>query len=83
MPLNTAGEIVYRPAPRTGGVRFQANPPVCNRCEREITRQNFGWASLRRDRQTPGHCEVIECAGCTARRQGGIPLTLFLARHKL
>src|SRR5205823_983086 len=44
MPISSVGEIAYQIAPPMGGIRLQANPPVCNRCWREITRQNFGCA---------------------------------------
>ena len=42
MPINHVGEIAYEPAAPPGGVRLQANPPVCNRCWYEITPQNLG-----------------------------------------
>jgi hypothetical protein len=32
----------YRQASIAGGIRFQTDPPVCNLCEREITRQYCG-----------------------------------------
>jgi hypothetical protein len=42
MPLSPMGEIAYQPAPPTGGIRLQANPPVCNRCWREVYPAEFG-----------------------------------------
>src|SRR4051812_2934885 len=42
MPISRIGEIAYQPASPSGGIRLQANPPVCNHCWQEITRQNFG-----------------------------------------
>lgn len=83
MACNTAGDIEYRQASVAGGIRFQTNPPVCNLCEREITRKNFGWAYLVSDGKTPGQFEFIECTACTLIREGGEPLLTFLVRHKL
>src|SRR3989442_12793221 len=42
MPISRVGEIAYQPAAPPGGIRLQANPPVCNRCWHEITPQKFG-----------------------------------------
>jgi hypothetical protein len=83
MPLDTAGNIEYRNAPVPGGTRFQADPPVCNLCKQEITRENIGRSYRLMDERTRGKFEVIECTRCTAIREGGTPLRVFLQRHNL
>jgi hypothetical protein len=83
MPLNTAGKIQYTEAAVAGGVRFQADPPVCSVCEQEITRKNFGFAGVENKRRTPETFEFIECTACTPMRQSGDALKLFLKRHNL
>jgi hypothetical protein len=80
MPLNAVGEIEYTEAQK-GRVRYQADPPVCNLCKQEITRENVGWMYL--ERHPHGPLEVIECRGCTMRRASGTPLQLFLTHHRL
>jgi hypothetical protein len=65
MPINHVGEIAYEPAAATGGIRLQANPPVCNRCWYEITRQNFGQASVVESAHVASRFEFIECIACT------------------
>jgi len=82
MPLSSRGEIAYQPVPPTGEIRFQANPPICNRCWREITRQNFGQASVVGDAPHPGRFEFIECTACTTVRDRRPGVTLFWARHQ-
>jgi len=47
MPINQVGEIAYQPAAPMEGIRWQADPPVCNRCWHEIPPPEF-WAGLRR-----------------------------------
>lgn len=83
MSLNTAGDVVYQPAPEAGGTRLQTAPPVCNHCKQEISRQNFGWAYLERQERTPGQCEIVECTTCTPVRASGEPLRTFVLRHNL
>ena len=83
MPLNPVCEVAYQPVPAAGGIRFQANPPVCNRCWREITRQNFGRVTVVGEAPFPGRFEFIECTECTALRDRGLEVTLFWARHQL
>ena len=80
MPLNAIGEIAYIDTPK-GRIRYQADPPVCNLCKQEITRENVGWMYL--ERHPRGQVECIECRGCTMRRASGTPLQLFLQRHGL
>jgi len=82
MPINPVGEVAYTSVPATGGIRFQANPPVCNRCWREITRQNFGCVTVVGDVPFPGRFEFIECTACTAVRDHGPEVTLFWTRHQ-
>jgi hypothetical protein len=82
MPLNSVCEVAYQPVPAAGGIRFQANPPVCNRCWREITRQNFGCVTVVGEAPFPGRFEFIECTECTAVRACGPEVTLFWARHQ-
>jgi hypothetical protein len=82
MPLNPVCEVAYQPVPATGGIRFQANPPVCNRCWREITQQNFGCVTVVGEAPFPGRFEFIECTACTAVRDCGPEVVLFWARHQ-
>jgi hypothetical protein len=82
MPLNSVCEVAYQPVPAAGGIRFQANPPVCNRCWREITRQNFGCVTVVGEAPFPGRFEFIECTACTAVRACGPEVTLFWAQHQ-
>ena len=83
MPLDPGGKIVYIAASGQGGIRYQADPPVCNICKQDITRNNFGWAHLEREGGTRTRFEFIACKGCTMLRAGGTPLLLFLERHHL
>ena len=83
MSVSLVGTIEYQPAPSAGAVRFQTDPPVCTHCQREITRQNFGWAYVMSEGRLPEQFEIIECTECTMIREGGPSLTRFLARHKL
>ena len=82
MPLSPVGEIAYQSAPATGGIRFQANPPVCNRCWREITPPNFGCVTVVGEAPFPGRFEFIECIACTPWRDRGPEVMLFWARHQ-
>ena len=83
MPLDTAGNIAYRDALDPGGVRFQADPPVCTSCKQEITRETIGRAYWLREERSRKRYEVIECTRCTGMRDGGTPLQVFLQRHNL
>ncbi len=83
MPLDPGGKIAYIAAPVKGGIRYQADPPVCNICKQEITRNNFGWTYLESEGGTRTRSEFIACRGCTMMRAGGTPLLLFLERHNL
>src|SRR5262245_31869387 len=80
MLLNAEGEIQYIDAHKEA-IRYQADPPVCNLCKREITRENFGWMYL--EGHSRGKLEFIECRGYTMMRASGTPLQLFLQRHGL
>ena len=82
MPLSAGGEIAYQGAPPMGGIRLRANPPVCNRCWREITRQHFGCATVVGAAPHPGHFEFIECIACTPVRDPRPGVTLFWTRHQ-
>jgi hypothetical protein len=82
MPISHVGEIAYQPASPRGGIRLQANPPVCNRCWREITPQNFGRASVVGQALSPSHFEFIECTGCTTVRARDPETTLFWVQHQ-
>ena len=74
----------YRHYLAPGGVRYQAEPPVCNDCGHEITRHNFGWASLCPSAaDTREQVEWIVCRACTSLRQIGLPLRHFMALHHL
>jgi len=79
----TDTRLHYRHYLAPGGVRYQAEPPVCNSCGHEITRQNFGWASLISEVDSPEQVEWIACRACTTIRQIGPPLRHFLALHHL
>jgi hypothetical protein len=83
MPLDAAGNIEYRDALESGGTRFQADPPVCSLCKREITRETIGRSYSLREERTRRRYEVIECTRCTGMRDGGTPLQVFLHRHNL
>jgi hypothetical protein len=82
MPISRVGEIAYQPASPTGGTRLQANPPVCNRCWHEITRQNFGQASVVGQALSPGRFEFIECTACTTVRAHAPARMLFWIQHQ-
>ena len=83
MPLSSAGEIPYHHARMEGGIQFQANPPMCNRCWQEITRQNVGRTSVVHNAYTHGRFEFIECTACTAACVGTALLTQFWTQHAL
>ena len=83
MPRNGTSEIAYRDASEPGGIRYQHDPPVCNLCQQDITRENFAWMYLEGRGRTSGRVEFIECKGCTRMRLSGTPLVLFLERHQL
>lgn len=83
MPISRRGEIAYQPASPTGGIRLQANPPVCNRCWQEITRQNFGRVSVVGQAPFPGRFEFIECTACTTVPARVPERTLFWGQHQL
>lgn len=83
MPLDTAGNIVYRDALEPGGILFQADPPVCSLCKQGITRETMGRSYSLREERTRRRYEVIECTMCTGMRDGGTPLLVFLERHNL
>jgi hypothetical protein len=82
MPLNAVGEIEYTDT-QQGGVQYQADPPMCNRCLQEITRENFGWMFLEGGGRRQGPFEFIECRACTMMRAAGQSLRLFLKHHGL
>jgi hypothetical protein len=82
MPINHICEIAYEPAAPTGGIRLQANPPVCNRCWYEITPQNFGQASVVGSAHFSSRFEFIECTVCTTVRAGEPEQTRFWAQHQ-
>ena len=67
---------------RWEGIRLQANPPVCNCCWREVTRQNLGCATVVGEAPHPGRFEFIECTMCTPVRDRSPEVTLFWARHQ-
>lgn len=81
MPINARGEIAYQAVPATGSIRFQANPPVCNRCWRPITPQNFGSVTVVGEAPFPGRFEFIECTACTPVRDCGPGVTRFWTQH--
>ena len=78
-----AAPVRYRTYLAPGGVRYQAEPPVCNACGHEITRHNFGWAYLTSAADAREQVEWIVCTACTNIRQVGPPMRQFLALHHL
>ncbi len=82
MPISRVGEIAYQPASPPGGIRLQANPPVCNHCWHEITPQNFGRASVVGQAPSPGRFEFIECTACTVVHARDPERTLFWVQHQ-
>ena len=82
MPISQRAEIAYQPAAPTGGIRLQADPPVCNRCWHEITPQNFGQASVVGQAPFPGRFEFIECTACTPVRARYPDMTRFWGQHQ-
>jgi hypothetical protein len=83
MPLNIAGEVEYKVVSIIETVRFQADPPVCNVCKQEITRQNFGFSCVESNQLSLQTFEYIECTACTPMRAGGDTLRRFVERHRL
>jgi hypothetical protein len=87
MPLDTAGTIQYRKAQTADGIRFQVSPPVCNVCEREITRETFGCVYLESEEWNKARGDELfertECTSCSPIRVAGDPLQTFLKRHNL
>ena len=81
MPISQRAEIAYQPAAPTGGIRLQADPPVCNRCWHAITPQNFGQASVVGHAPIPGRFEFIECTACTPVRAPHPERTHFWGQH--
>ena len=87
MTQNTAVQVRYQEAISPDKIRYQVNPPVCNICAQEITRQNFGHAyveveehkKLRKTEQF----ERIECTACSLIRESGEALLAFVTRHQL
>jgi hypothetical protein len=80
MPLNAEGEIQYIEMQKAA-IRYQADPPVCNCCKQDITRESFGWMYW--EGHARGKFEFIECRACTMMRAGGQALRLFLKHHRL
>jgi hypothetical protein len=83
MSLNTAGEIAYQSAALAEGLQVQTDPPVCNRCWRTMTPENFAWASVVSNSHTHGRFEFIECMQCTPTGAGVLAYALFRACHPL
>jgi len=83
MPFDVRDQIQYNDTPDKGGIHYQTDPPVCNICKQEITRENFAWMYFEGRGRTRGKFEFIECRGYTRMRAGGTPLRLFVQRHKL
>ena len=82
MPINQVGEIAYQRAAPTGGLRLQADPPVCNRCWHEITPQNFGQVSVVGYAPAPSRFEFIECTTCTTVCAREREQTVFWGQHQ-
>jgi hypothetical protein len=82
MPINHVGEIAYEPAAPPGGIRLQANPPVCNRCWYEMTPQNLGQASVVGSAHASSRFACIECTACTTGRAREPEQTLLRGQHQ-
>jgi len=74
--------MAYQPASPTGGIRLQANPPVCNRCWHEMTPQNVGQASVVGYAHSSSRFEFIESTACTTVRARESEQTLFWGQHQ-
>ena len=87
MTQHTAVQVRYQAAASPGKLRFQVDPPVCNICAQEITRENFGQAYVEVEEQKKlrkvEKFERIECTACTPIRENGAALRAFLTRHHL
>jgi hypothetical protein len=83
MPLDPAGKIEYKEVSAIGAVRLQADPPVCNVCQQEITRKNFGFACVESNQRSLQRFEFIACTACTPMRASGDTLRRFVERHHL
>ena len=83
MSLDSAGKIEYKEVLRIGAVRFQADPPVCNMCQQEITRKNFGFACVESNHRSLQRFEFIACTECTPMRESGDTLRRFVEQHNL
>ena len=81
MPISRRGDMAYQPASPTGGIRLQADPPVCNRCWHAITPQTFGQVSVVGQVPFPGRFEFIECTACAPVRARLPERTRFWGRH--
>ena len=82
MPINHVGEVAYEPAAPPGGIRLPANPPVCNRCWDEITRQNLGQASVVGSAHSSSRFACIEWTACTTVRAREPEQTLCRGLHQ-
>jgi len=87
MTLHTAVQVRYQDAVLPEKIRYQVNPPVCNVCEQEITRANFGHTYVEVEEQKKlrkaEQFERIECTSCSLIRESGDALLAFLTRHHL
>jgi hypothetical protein len=83
MPLDATGKIQYRESVIPEGIRYQADPPVCHLCKREITRATIGWVYLTNNGRKGEQVECVECTACTLIRDGGPALRSFVERHHL
>ncbi len=82
MPINHVGEIAYEPAAPPGGIRLQANPPVCNRCWYEMTPQNLGQPPVVGSAPASSRFACIEWTACTTVRAHDPERTLFWVQHQ-
>ena len=76
------GDIEYR-GQLDGGVRFQADPPVCNGCEQPVTHGNLGALTL--SEPTPdgprGLYEIVLCVTCANQEASEATCLRFIERH--
>lgn len=81
MPL-THGDITYR-ATLVAGVRYQADPPLCNVCESPVTPATLGQSYLAAPASDGprGQYEIIECARCAGRQADQRSRERFAAAH--
>ena len=83
MVLDVLSNIEHSNTLASTETQSQVDPPVCTRCKRNITRENFGKAYRMWKGRTRRWSEVVECRQCTGMIEGEIPAEIFFQRHHL